>query len=275
MVTRASPPHYLAEREGYYFSSQHHHNKVQVTQHSGFSTRDCTVIIYPAIDLRAGQCVRLRQGDFQQETVYGTDPGEMASHWQSQGAQALHLVDLDGAKAGKPTNLTALRAIRQAVNVPLQVGGGLRTEADLNIIFELGINRAILGSQACKDPAWLGLMAQRYPQQILLGLDAKNGYVATEGWLEVSSVTALNLAKQVTSMPLAGIIYTDIAKDGMMAGPNWDGLDQMSKATPLPIIASGGVTTVADVQRLRTMNLAGCIIGRALYEKTINLKEII
>lgn len=233
------------------------------------------MIIYPAIDLRAGQCVRLRQGDFQQETVYGTDPGEMALHWQSQGAKALHLVDLDGAKSGKPINLDALRSIRQAVKIPLQVGGGLRTEADLNTIFELGIERAILGSQACKDPAWLGLMAKRYPTRILLGLDAKNGYVATEGWLEVSSVSALDLAKQVSTFPLAGIIYTDIAKDGMMAGPNWEGLQQMSQATPLPVIASGGVTTSDDVKRLKQMNLAGCIIGRALYEKTIDLKEII
>jgi len=233
------------------------------------------VIIYPAIDLRAGQCLRLRQRAFQQETVYGTDPGEMALHWQRQGAQALHLVDLDGAKSGKPINLNALRSIRQAVKIPLQIGGGLRTEADLTTIFELGIDRAILGSQACKDPAWLGLMAKRYPTRILLGLDAKNGYVATEGWLEVSSVSALDLAKQVSSFPLAGIIYTDIAKDGMMAGPNWEGLQQMSQATLLPVIASGGVTTSDDVKRLRHMNLAGCIIGRALYEKTIDLKEII
>ncbi|MFT3878898.1 MAG: HisA/HisF-related TIM barrel protein [Gemmatales bacterium] len=190
-------------------------------------------------------------------------------------AQALHLVDLDGAKSGKPINLDALRSIRQAVKIPLQVGGGLRTEADLNTIFELGIDRAILGSQACKDPAWLGLMAKRYPTRILLGLDAKNGYVATEGWLEVSSVSALDLAKQVSTFPLAGIIYTDIAKDGMMAGPNWEGLQQMSQATMLPVIASGGVTTSDDVKRLKYMNLAGCIIGRALYEKTIDLRTVL
>ena len=164
------------------------------------------MIIYPAIDWRAGQCVRLRQGDFQQETVYGSDPGEMALHWQRQGAQALHLVDLDGAKSGRPTNLEALRSIRQAVDIPLQVGGGLRTENDLNTIFEIGIERAILGSKACKQPAWLGLMTQRYPRRILLGLDAKNGFVATEAWLEVSSVAALDFAKQVSDLPLAGII---------------------------------------------------------------------
>lgn len=233
------------------------------------------MIIYPAIDLRAGQCVRLRQGDFQQETVYGSDPGEMALHWQRQGAKALHLVDLDGAKSGRPTNLDALRSIRQAVDIPLQVGGGLRTENDLNTIFEIGIERAIIGSKACKHPAWLGLMAQRYPRRILLGLDAKNGFVATEGWLEVSNIAALELARQVSSLPLAGIIYTDIAKDGMMDGPNWEGLTEMSASTTLPIIASGGVTTEDDVHRLKQMKLAGCIIGRALYEKTIDLKEII
>jgi phosphoribosylformimino-5-aminoimidazole carboxamide ribotide isomerase len=232
------------------------------------------VIIYPAIDLRGGRCVRLRQGDYQQETIYGDDPGAMARQWAGDGAQALHLVDLDGAKAGKPVNIDALRSIRQAVNIPLQVGGGLRSEADLTTIFELGIERAILGSRACQDPAWLGLMAKRYPQRILLGLDAKNGLVATEGWLEVSQVAALDLARQVKDLPLAGIIYTDIAKDGMMAGPSWDGLAAMVAATPLPVIASGGVTTADDVKRLRTMNLAGCIIGRALYEKTIDLKTL-
>lgn len=233
------------------------------------------MIIYPAIDLRAGYCVRLRQGDFQQETVYSSDPGQMALQWQEQGAQALHLVDLDGAKAGKPANLDALKSIRKAVTIPLQVGGGLRTENDLNTIFELGIERAILGSQACKDPAWLAQMARRYPQRILLGIDAKNGLVATEGWLEVSSIKAIELAMDVSSLPLAGIIYTDIAKDGMMAGPNFEALAEMSHATPLPLIASGGVTTADDVYRLRTMNLAGCIIGRALYEKTIHLKEVL
>lgn len=233
------------------------------------------MIIYPAIDLRGGRCVRLRQGDFQQETIFGNDPGDMARQWQSQGAQALHLVDLDGAKAGKPTNIEALTSIRRAVTIPLQVGGGLRSEQDLQLIFELGIERAILGSKACQDPAWLEQMARRYPNRILLGLDAKGGMVATEGWLEVSQVAALDLARQVSSYPLAGIIYTDIAKDGMMAGPNWEGLAEMSEATPLPIIASGGVTTADDVRRLRTMQLAGCIIGRALYEKTIDLKEIL
>lgn len=233
------------------------------------------MIIYPAIDLRAGQCVRLRQGDFEQETVYGNDPGQMALHWQSQGAKALHLVDLDGAKAGKLVNLQALQAIRQAVTIPLQIGGGLRTERDLETIFDLGIERAILGSQACKDPAWLAQMARRYPQRILLGIDAKNGLVATEGWLEVSSIKAIELAMDVASLPLAGIIYTDIAKDGMMAGPNIEALAEMSHATPLPLIASGGVTTADDVYRLRNMNLAGCIIGRALYEKTITLPQIL
>jgi phosphoribosylformimino-5-aminoimidazole carboxamide ribotide isomerase len=233
------------------------------------------VVIYPAIDLRGGRCVRLRQGDYQQETIYGNDPGAMAKQWAGEGAQALHLVDLDGAKAGKPINLDALRSIRQAVSIPLQVGGGLRSEADLCTIFELGIERAILGSRACQDPAWLALMAQRYPQRILLGLDAKNGFVATEGWLEVSQVAALDLARQVKDLPLAGIIYTDIAKDGMMAGPSWDGLAAMVAATSLPVIASGGVTTADDVKRLRTMNLAGCIIGRALYEKTIDLRTVL
>lgn len=233
------------------------------------------MIIYPAIDLRAGRCVRLRQGDFQQETIYGSDPGEMAASWQSQGAEALHLVDLDGAKSGKPVNLEALRSIRRSVTIPLQLGGGLRSDADLATIFDIGIERAILGSRACQDKSWLQQMAEKYPQRILLGLDARQGMLATEGWLEVSKIAANDFAASVSNFPLAGIIYTDISKDGMLAGPDWPGLSAMQVATTLPIIASGGVTTADDVRRLRTMKLAGCIIGKALYEKTITLKEII
>lgn len=233
------------------------------------------MIIYPAIDLRAGRCVRLRQGDFQQETIYGSDPGEMAASWQGQGAEALHLVDLDGAKSGRLINLEALRSIRNAVTVPLQLGGGLRSDADLQTIFDIGIERAILGSRACQDKPWLQQMAEKYPNRILLGLDARQGMLATEGWLEVSKIAANDFAASVTSYPLAGIIYTDISKDGMLAGPDWPGLAAMQAAATLPIIASGGVTTADDVRQLRTMKLSGCIIGKALYEKTISLKEIL
>ncbi|HMP16066.1 MAG TPA: 1-(5-phosphoribosyl)-5-[(5-phosphoribosylamino)methylideneamino]imidazole-4-carboxamide isomerase [Gemmatales bacterium] len=233
------------------------------------------MIIYPAIDLRAGRCVRLKQGDFQQETVYGSDPGDMAASWQAQGATALHLVDLDGAKSGRPINLEALRIIRRAVTIPLQLGGGLRSEEDLNRIFELGIERAILGSRACQDRDWLQQMSERYAGRIVLGLDSKAGYLATDGWLQVSKITTVEFAQSVSEFPLAGIIYTDIARDGMLAGPDWNGLAALQAATTLPIIASGGVTTVEDVQKLREMQLAGCIIGKALYESKLLLKEIL
>jgi len=195
----------------------------------------------------------------------------MARLWQSQGAQALHLVDLDGAKAGRPVSLDALRSIAKTVTIPCQLGGGLRTEADIMTILDLGINRVILGSQACKDPSWLAVMACKYPEKILLGLDAKDGLVAAEGWLEVTKVPALTLAKHVSHLPLAGMIYTDIARDGMLAGPDWDGLAAMASTSSLPVIASGGVTTINDVRRLANMRLAGCIIGRALYEQTLDL----
>jgi phosphoribosylformimino-5-aminoimidazole carboxamide ribotide isomerase len=233
------------------------------------------VIIFPAIDIRDQKCVRLRQGDFEQETIYGDDPAEMAKLWESQGAKALHLVDLDGAKSGKPINLQAITEIVQTVDIPCQVGGGIRNEAAIKMILQLGVHRVILGSAACKNTAWLTEMAQRYPERILLGIDARHGFLATEGWLEVLTTSALLLADSVSNLPLAGIIYTDIAHDGMLGGPNWQGLADMAKATSLPVIASGGITTADDVRRLRKMNVHGCIIGRALYDRTLTLLEAI
>jgi len=233
------------------------------------------VIIFPAIDIRDQKCVRLRQGDFERETIYSDDPMEMARLWESQGAKALHLVDLDGAKSGKPVNLQAIREITQTVDIPCQVGGGIRNEAAIQTLLQLGISRVILGSAACKDTAWLAAMAQRYPEQIILGIDAKDGFLATEGWLEVLPTSALVLAEKVSHLPLASIIYTDISHDGMLAGPSWQGLADMTKATTLPVIASGGVTTVDDIRRLGKMKLHGCIIGRALYDRTLTLPEAI
>jgi phosphoribosylformimino-5-aminoimidazole carboxamide ribotide isomerase len=232
------------------------------------------MLILPAIDLRGGKCVRLRQGDYSQETVFGDDPVGMARRWVSEGARALHLVDLDGAKAGKPVNGPVVRRIVEAVDVPCQVGGGLRTDADIEAALEMGVARVVLGTRALQDPAWVRQMAQAYPKRIVLGLDARDGKVASHGWLETSEATALDLAREFANWPLYAIVYTNIARDGMLAGPDLDGLAELADAVPLPVIASGGVTTLENVRELTARNVFGCIIGRALYEGKIELSAV-
>lgn len=231
--------------------------------------------IFPAIDLRGGRCVRLRQGDYARETVFGDDPAAMARRWVEAGATFLHLVDLDGAKAGKPINGDSVRAIVAAAEVPCQLGGGLRSEADIHEALGWGVDRVIVGTRALQDPDWLGNVARRLPGKVVLGIDAKQGKVATEGWLNVSATTVLDLARQCSSWPLAALIYTDISRDGMLAGPNVEGLRELAAAVSLPVIASGGVTSLADIRRLKQLNLAGCIIGRALYEGQLDLSEVL
>jgi phosphoribosylformimino-5-aminoimidazole carboxamide ribotide isomerase len=233
------------------------------------------VLIIPAIDLLRGRCVRLRQGDYARETVFNDDPVAVARHWVEQGAEQLHLVDLDGARDGKLTNIEAIRAIARAVTVPCQLGGGLRTEAHLQQAFALGIQRLVMGTRALKAPEWFSEMVRKHPGRLLLGLDAKNGRVATDGWLEVAECRAVDLARRFENLPLASIIYTDIQRDGMMQGPNLVALGEMVRATPLPVIASGGITTLEDIRQLTKLPLAGCIVGRALYEGTLNLAEAI
>jgi phosphoribosylformimino-5-aminoimidazole carboxamide ribotide isomerase len=229
--------------------------------------------IYPAIDLLGGRCVRLRQGDYSRETVFSDDPAAVAQQWAAQGTDRLHLVDLDGAKAGRPVNGDVIRRIVSAVTVPCQLGGGIRTEADLEAVFDWGVRWAVLGTKALHEPGWVRRMADRYPARIVLGLDARDGFVATEGWLTTSSTKATDLAKQVEDAPLAAVVYTDIARDGMMSGPNFDALAEMIAATRLPVIASGGVSAIEHVRRLKDAGVFGCIIGRALYEGTIRLSE--
>jgi phosphoribosylformimino-5-aminoimidazole carboxamide ribotide isomerase len=231
--------------------------------------------IYPAIDLRDGKCVRLKQGDYAQETVFGADPAAMAQRWVADGATYLHLVDLDGAKEGRPVNVRAIRAICKAVNVPCQLGGGLRTEDDIKDALSLGVARVIVGTKALQSPKWLAQMTQQFPGRIVLGIDAKDGKVATQGWLDVSEIGALDLARQCARPLLSAIIYTDISRDGMMQGANVDAMREMAAAVPLPVIASGGVTTMDDVINLQEAGLSGCIIGRALYEGQLNLREVV
>ena len=231
--------------------------------------------IWPAIDLRGGKCVRLRQGDYDRETVFGDDPAEMAKRWVEQGAQFLHLVDLDGARDGKLVNRNAIAAIRAAVAVPCELGGGIRDEQTIDDLLNLGLDRLVIGTKALKEPDWFRKTCGHYPGKLALGIDARGGRVATEGWLETSDVAASELANQFSDQPLASIIYTDIAKDGMLAGTNLPAMQEMKEAVDVPVIASGGVTNVEDVRQLARVGMAGCIIGRALYEGTLTIADAI
>lgn len=229
--------------------------------------------IWPAIDIRGGNCVRLQQGDYARETVFGENPAEMAKYWVSQGAKRLHLVDLDGAKDGKPTNFDCIAELVKAVDIPCELGGGIRDEQTIDRLLSIGLARLVVGTLALKQPEWFRDMCDKYPGKLVLGIDAKNGFVATDGWLETSSTPAVTLAKQFENAPLAALVYTDIATDGMMKGPNLPEMKAMQQQVNVPVVASGGVTTIDDVRNLSDAGLAGCIIGRALYEKTIALPE--
>jgi len=239
--------------------------------------------ILPAIDLRGGKCVRLRQGDYDQETVFGDNPVEMARRWADEGAERLHLVDLDGAKQGAPVNTEVVRRIVSELGIPCQLGGGIRNEESIvQLLDDVGIDRVIVGTAALKEPDWFKSMCAKYPGRLVLGLDARDSRVATEGWLEVSDVSAIDLAKQYTDVELAAVVYTNIANDGMMQGVDQQTIDDMVQLAEmgLPVIASGGVTTMEDVERLtevsRTQpNLVGAIIGRAIYEGEILVSEAV
>jgi phosphoribosylformimino-5-aminoimidazole carboxamide ribotide isomerase len=229
----------------------------------------------PAIDIRGGKCVRLRQGDYAQETVFGEDPALMAERWASQGAERLHLVDLDAAKAGVPVNVDAVRSILTRVSIPCQLGGGIRDDRTIATWLEAGIDRVIVGTQALRDPSWFRDATESNPARVILGLDAKAGLVATAGWLDVSNVQAVALAESFADLPLAALIYTDIAQDGTLAGPNLNATRALAQAVRTPVIASGGVGTLEDLDQLAGLPIAGAIVGRALYEGRFTLAEAI
>ena len=231
--------------------------------------------IWPAIDLRGGKCVRLQQGDYNRETVYGEDPAKMAQRWVEEGADCLHLVDLDGAKDGSLKNREAIAAILRTVDIPCEVGGGIRDEAAIQELLDLGLSRLVIGTKALREPDWFAAMCRKFPEKLVLGIDAKEGMVATDGWLEVSTTSAIDLAKTYEHLPIAALIYTDLATDGMRAGPNVEAMRAMKQAVKLPVVASGGVTTVEDVQRLTQAGLDGAIVGRALYEGRLSVKETV
>lgn len=231
------------------------------------------MLIIPAIDLMDGRCVRLRQGDYQRQRVFADDPAGVAMQWVDQGASFLHVVDLDGARDGAPQNLEPLRRIRDAVDVPVEVGGGVRTTETVRQLFELGITRVIVGTRALEDPDWFADTCSAFPERIVLGLDARHGKVATHGWLELSETDAPNLARQMDHLPLGAIVYTDILCDGMLDGPNFEAMASLAGAVRTPVIASGGVSTADDIRRLASLPVAGCILGRALYEGTLTLSD--
>jgi phosphoribosylformimino-5-aminoimidazole carboxamide ribotide isomerase len=231
------------------------------------------VEVWPAIDLRGGKCVRLKQGDYQQETVFGEDPATMARHWVELGAKRLHLVDLDGAREGWPVNVEGVRAIVEAAGVACELGGGIRSQETIHRLLDLGLRRLVIGTLAIREPEWFRRMCGEFPGKLVLGIDARQGRVATDGWQRTSQMAATELAKYFAGEPIAAVIYTDIATDGMMSGPNIAAMAEMQAAVEVPVVASGGVTTVDDVSRLAAAGLAGCIIGRALYEGTLALPD--
>ena len=234
--------------------------------------------VIPAIDLLGGNCVRLYQGDYGQSEVFGEDPVTMAKKWQDQGATRLHLVDLDGAKTGEPINLGAIANIVSALDIPIQVGGGLRDRARVAQLLSLGVRSAILGTIAVEKPELVGELCAEFPGQIIVGIDARNGKVATKGWLETSEVEAVELAQRMAKFGAAAIIYTDIYRDGTMQGPNLDALRDLCTHIDIPVIASGGVSSVTDLLSLlglEAIGVTGAIVGRAIYTGDVVLKEAI
>ncbi|CEJ43126.1 1-(5-phosphoribosyl)-5-[(5-phosphoribosylamino)methylideneamino]imidazole-4-carboxamide isomerase [Umezakia ovalisporum] len=232
--------------------------------------------VIPAIDLLEGRCVRLYQGDYQRSQVFSEKPVDIAKQWVDQGATRLHLVDLDGAKAGKVVNLNAIEAIAEAVPVPIEVGGGLRHPTSIEQVFNLGVQWAILGTIAVEKPELVQELCQEFPGRIIIGIDARNGLVATRGWLETSEVLATQLALEMQELGAAAIIYTDIHRDGTLIGPNLEALRQLAAKISIPIIASGGVSSVSDLLSLLALEMqgvTGVIVGRALYTGDIALRE--
>jgi phosphoribosylformimino-5-aminoimidazole carboxamide ribotide isomerase len=232
--------------------------------------------VVPAVDLKAGRCVRLRQGRADAETVFSDDPVAMARRWQDSRAQRLHVVDLDGAFAGRPSQTELVRAMIAAVRIPVQVGGGLREIAHVEMVLEAGARWAIVGTRAALDPAFLGQVCERFGEQVIVGIDASDGRVAVDGWTRVLDLDAIALARDAAAAGAAAIIYTDIARDGLLKGLNLDATIALAERVSIPVIASGGLASIADVQALlepRARKLAGAIAGRALYDGRLDAAE--
>ena len=235
------------------------------------------MLIIPAIDLKDGQCVRLMQGNLHQATVYSNDPAATARKWQDQGAQLLHVVDLNGAFEGEPKNLQHVEAIANAVSIPIQVGGGIRSLDTVRMYLGVGVKRVVMGTTALTNRQLVEEVLEVFPGRVVVAIDAKNGLVATDGWKTVTGITAREVIKSLDGLDLAAVMYTDIAKDGMLAGPNLQSLKIMVDASPVPIIASGGVSTLDDLKAIKALGpqVEGVILGKSLYEGKIKLPEAI
>jgi phosphoribosylformimino-5-aminoimidazole carboxamide ribotide isomerase len=245
-------------------------------------TADCAILTYrfepkmeiiPAIDIRGGRCVRLYQGDYDRETVFSQDPVDMACHWQSLGATRLHLVDLDGATRGEPVNIGIIEEIAREVSIPLQLGGGLRSLETVERVLNLGIERAVLGTVAIEEPELAGEACKRFGEAIVISIDARDGLVAARGWREKSQISAGELVERMAALGARRFVYTDIGRDGTLTEPNFDALFELMGKTSLPIIASGGISSIGQLKRLAELGVEGAIVGQALYTGHIDLRE--
>jgi phosphoribosylformimino-5-aminoimidazole carboxamide ribotide isomerase len=236
------------------------------------------ITIIPAIDLKGGRCVRLRQGLANEETVYSDSPVEMARQWVKEGGEFLHVVDLDGAFQGKPVHTEVLREICAAIDIPVEIGGGIRTDEDIETLLATGVCRVILGTRACEHPEELARLASTFGgEKIAVGIDARGGKVQTKGWVETTDIEAVDLAKQVAAAGVGTIIYTDTARDGMLDGVNAFEMGKICSAVSCNVVASGGVSSAEDIRRLAALNcsnLTGAIVGKALYEATVSVKQL-
>jgi phosphoribosylformimino-5-aminoimidazole carboxamide ribotide isomerase len=236
------------------------------------------MLIFPAVDIRGGKCVRLRQGRAEAETVFSHDPVAMGLKWQAAGASWLHVVDLDGAFSSRPQNLEVIRRLRQALTIPMELGGGIRTLETVAAYIDLGIDRLILGTAVLKDPDLVARTCQTYPGRIAIGLDARDGFLSVEGWTETSPKTALEVAQTLVELKPAALIYTDIARDGVKRGVNVEATRALAQAIDLPVIASGGVSSLSDIEALlplEPLGVVGVIVGRALYDGSLDLAAAI
>lgn len=234
------------------------------------------MLIIPAIDIKNGKCVRLRQGIKEQETIYSDDPVAMGRRWQDEGARLLHVIDLDGAFSQGPVNIPVIQGLRQSLNIPIQLGGGIRSIETITTYLDLGIDRVILGTAVLKDKNTVVQALERYPGRVAIALDARDGKLAVEGWTETSTQNAIDIAGSLVDLKPAAFIYTDISRDGMQTGPNIAATQRLAKAVPVPVIASGGVSTLQDIEDLLPLEkdgVIGVITGRALYAGTLNFQK--
>ena len=229
--------------------------------------------VIPAVDIKDGKCVRLYQGDYNQETVFSEDPVAVALSWRAQGAGRLHVVDLDGAASGKPRNIAVVEAIVKQVGLPVQLGGGIRDEATVEKLLDIGINRVILGTAAVEDLGLVKALCKKYGEAIVVGIDARDGSVATHGWRKGTEVSALALGQRVVATGVRRLIYTDIKRDGTLTEPGFEAIGEMVKGVNLPVIAAGGISALSHLRKLKELGVEGAIVGKALYTGDINLRE--